>query len=221
MDLLQTIFTNNRLVMEAVEQAEPVLRRLAGKMAERLRGGGRIFCLGGDSPVPAEYQKAGLFVPVIPVPEDESGMAVTPSLMDIVISMDESAAAVALIRTYRRRGLLTACITCETASSAASSAETAVRMTLEPVDESRTVKVKMALQTALDALLTLALAGIGAGVQSGDAAEKGDSALDRAADALIKEIPALDREAALELIQRHGSVKKAAKAYKANVQAEL
>ena len=59
MDLLQTIFTNNRLVMEAVEQAEPVLRRLAGKMAERLRGGGRIFCLGGDSPVPAEYQKAG------------------------------------------------------------------------------------------------------------------------------------------------------------------
>ena len=220
MDMLQTIVTNNRLVMEAVEQAEPVLRRLAGKMEERLRSGGRIFCLGGDSSVPAEYQKAGLFVPVIPVPEDESGMDVKPSLKDIVISMDESASAVALIRAYRRRGLLTACITCETASSAASSAEMAVRMTLEPVAENRPVKVKMALQTALDALLTLAILDADPDSKIGVSA-KGDSALEKAAEALIKECPSLDRESAAELIQRHGSVKKAAKAYKENVQAKL
>ena len=220
MDLLQTIFTNNRLVMEVVEQAEPVLRRLAGKMEERLRSGGRILCLGRDSTVPAEYQKAGLFVSVIPVPEDESGMDVKPSLKDIVISMDESAAAVTLIRTYRRRGLLTACITCETASSAASSAEMAVRMTLEPVVENRTVKVKMALQTALDALLTLSILNAGQDSQTGVSA-KGDGTLEKAAEALIKEFPSLDRESANELIQRHGSVKKAAKAYKENVQAKL
>jgi N-acetylmuramic acid 6-phosphate etherase len=220
-ELLQAIFSNNKLVVDAVEQAAPVLQRLSGKIAERLRAGGRIFCLGGDSPVPAECHKSDSFVPVIPVPEDESAMPATPSVKDIVIAMEESAAAVTLLRAYRRRGMLTACITCETASSAASAAETAIRMTVDPVVESRSLKVQMAGQMALDALLTLALAGIGVGSQAEGASAKADSALEKAAEALIKECPSLDRESAEELIQRHGSVKKAAKAYKENVQAKL
>ena len=218
---MQAIFSNNKLVVDAVEQAAPVLQRLSGKMAERLRIGGRIFCLGGDSSVPVEYQKADSFVPVTPVPEEESAMPVTPAVKDIVIAMDEGAAAVTLLRAYRRRGMLTACITCQTASSAASAAETAVRMTVDPVVESRALKVRMAKQMALDALLTLALAGIGAGPKAEGTSDKADSALEKAAEALIKECPSLDRESAAELIQRHGSVKKAAKAYKDNVQAKL
>ena len=221
MDLLQAIFSNNKLVVDAVEQAAPVLQRLSGKMVERLRTGGRIFCLGGDSSVPAEYHKADSFVPVIPVPEDESAMPATPTVKDIVIAMEESSVAVTLLRAYRRRGMLTACITCETASSAASAAETAVHMNVDPVAESRALKAHMAGQMALDALLNLALAGIGAGPQDCSASAKADSALEKAAEALIKECPSLDRESAEELIQRHGSVKKAAKAYKENVQAKL
>ena len=48
-----------------------------------------------------------------------------------------------------------------------------------------------------------------------------DSFLERAAASLMKELPALDRESAIELIQRHGTVRKAAKAYLDNVQAKL
>ena len=49
--MLQTIFSNNRLVLDAVEQAEPVLRRLAGRVGECLRAGGHIVLVGGKSPV--------------------------------------------------------------------------------------------------------------------------------------------------------------------------
>jgi hypothetical protein len=70
-DLLQTIFSNNRLVLDAVEQAEPVLRRLAGRVGECLRAGGHIVLNGGKSPVIGEYASetdlyAVLSVPIYP-----------------------------------------------------------------------------------------------------------------------------------------------------------
>ena len=214
MDLLQTIFSNNKLVAEAVERTEPVLRRLSLKMAERLRSGGRIFCLGGDSPVPGEYGAAGLF---FALPADAS-VITDVGRHDIFVALDCCAPATLApqMRAWRRRGMLTACITCESVSSAASASEIAVTMTLETEAEKHDLKVRSAIQMALDALLTLALAQGGA-LAVGSPPEKGDSALEKAAASLMKELPALDHESALELIQRHGSVKKAAKAYRENV----
>ena len=215
MDLLQTIFSNNRLAVEAVEQAAPALGRLAGKLAERLKAGGRIVCLGGNSRVPEEYGRADRFVSPEPNAEGEYGI----TLKDAVIAVDDSSKPflAAQMRSFRRRSVLTACITAETASPVASASEIAV----DTAVESRFLKIRLAQQMALDALLTLALAATGAVTEKGDAPAKGGDPLRKAAETLMRELPALDMESALELIQRHGSVKKATKAYKANVQAEL
>lgn len=217
--MLQTIFSNNKLVLEAVERAEPVLRRLAGKMTDRLREGGRIFCLGSGSPVPGEYGSDGIFFPL----SADAGITAAVTNNDIFIAVDDGSerALAGQLRAWRRRGMLTACLTCLNASPVASAAEIAVNIDLATVVESSSLKERAALQMALDALLTLALAESGADL--GDTAAKDDSgdAVSRAAAALMKEFPALDRESAEELIQRHGSVRKAAKAYQANVQGKL
>ncbi len=214
MDLLQTIFSNNKLVVEAVERTEPVLRRLSLKMAERLRSGGRIFCLGGESPVPDGYGAGENF---FALPADAS-VAADVGKNDIFVALDCGAPATLApqMRAWRRRGMLTACITCESASSVTSASEISVTMTLETAGENHLLKVRTALQMALDALLTLAFAQSGA-ASAGSSPEKVGGALEKAAASLMKELPALDYESALELIQRHGSVRKAAKAYRENV----
>lgn len=214
MDLLQTIFSNNKLVAEAVEQTAPVLRRLSVKIAERLAVGGRIFCLGGTSPVPGEYGVAERFFAI----SSESDLPEHVGKNDIFIAVDNGTAGdlAVQMRAWRRRGMLTACICCDAASSVASASEIAVKMTLETAAESHQLKVRAANQMALDALLTLALAESGA--QAGGKSEKkGDGAMQKAVSSLMKEIPAIDNETAEKLIQRYGSVKKAVKAYNANV----
>ena len=217
MDLLQTIFSNNRLVEEAVEQAAPVLMRLAGKLSGRLGSGGRIVCLGGNSSVPGEYGMADRFV--CPEPgEEEYDVTVKDAV--IAVDGDFASSLAEQMRSFRRRGMLTACITADAASPVASASEIAVCVAVEPEMESRSLKAGMAQQMALDALLTLVLAPLHAAM-TGDDASAGDGPLAKAAATLMKEIPALDMESALELIRRHGTVRKAAKAYKANVQAEL
>ncbi|MBO4417519.1 MAG: hypothetical protein J5801_05325 [Bacteroidales bacterium] len=214
MDLLQTIFSNNKLVAEAVERTEPVMRRLSLKMEERLRSGGRIFCLGGDSPVPGGYGAGERF---FALPADATVITdVKKSDIFVAVDCDAPATLAPQMRAWRRRGMLTACITCESVSSVASASEMPITMTLETAGENHLLKVHTALQMALDALLTLALAQSGV-VSAGGSPEKGDSALEKAAASLMKEFPALDRESAMELIQRHGSVRKAAKAYRENV----
>lgn len=219
MDLLQTIFTNNKLVAEALEQAEPVVRRLSGKMAGRLRAGGRIICLGAGSAVPEEYGAGDIFL--APASDDEIPAVVSRNDIFIAVDCGDTDMLAGQMRTWRRRGMLTACITCGTASAVASAAEIAVKLSFETVAESRPLKERAALQMALDALLTHALAEAGIGPSFDITTNSHGDALSRAAVALIKECPALDTESAAELIQRHGSVRKAAKAYKANVQGEL
>lgn len=208
--MLQTIFSNNRLVLDAVEQAEPVLRRLAFRVGECLRAGGHIVLIGGKSPVIGEYAS------------ETDLYANEPGLKDIVIALDggSDAALAEQLRTWRRRGVATACLSCETASPALSAAEIAVCLKVDCTGESRRLKEHQAIQMALDAVLTLALEASG---RMPDAPSKAanDGFLERAAASLIKELPALDMESALELIQRHGSVKKAVKAYLDNVQAKL
>lgn len=210
MDLLQTIFSNNRLVLDAVEQAEPVLRRLAGRVGECLRAGGHIVLIGGKSPVIGEYAS------------ETDIYADEPGLKDIVIALDggSDAALAEQLRTWRRRGVATACISGQTASPAVSAAEIAVILKVECAEESRRLKVAQAQQLALDAALTLGLNASGLCDGPAEAAAK-DAFLERAAASLMKELPALDRESAIELIQRHGTVRKAAKAYLDNVQAKL
>ena len=210
MDLLQAIFSNNRLVLDAVEQAEPALRRLANRVGECIRADGHIVLLGGKSPVIGEYaSETDLYA-------DE------PGLKDIVIALDNDSDAqlASQIRAWRRRGVATACISAETASAVVSASEIAVCLKVDCEEESRSLKVRQALQVALDAVLTLALEVSGL-CSDPAAAAATDDFLERAAASLMKELPALDRESAIELIQRHGSVRKAAKAYIANVQAEL
>ena len=215
MDFLQTIFSNNRLALEAVERTEPVLRRLADKMADRLHAGGRIFCFGAASPVPGEYQAGDKFC----TPDSASDIAARKNDILIAVDCGNPEALASQLRTWRRRGMLTACISCETASAAASAAEIAVILQLETVWESRPLKERAAMQMALDTLLTLALSE--SGQTTAEVPAKKDDAMARAAASLMKECPALDLESAMELIQRHGSVKKAAKAYRDNVQGKL
>ena len=140
---------------------------------------------------------------------------------DVIIAMDGLCPEIMSeqLRRWRRRGMFTVCIGCGVASAAASAAEAALVMQIDPVAESRALKERLAQQMALDALLTLAF--FEAGAAPGEAPDNTGDALGRAALALMKELPALDRESAEELIERHGSVRKAAKAYLANVQGKL
>ncbi len=220
MDLLQTIYSNNKLVLEAVERVEPVLRRLAGKTAEKLRAGGRIICIGGASSVPQAYRCQDIFF-ALDAQADMSAfqqkVAFGRNDVFLVVECDADDAMAAQMRAWRRWGMFTACLSCRSASSLATASEIAVILSFETVSENRPLKERCALQVALDALLTLSFAEYGAAMGGGAKQSSGDDALEKAAASLIREIPALDREGAIELIKRYGSVKKAVKAYNADV----
>ena len=226
MDILQAIISNNKLVAQSLERAEPSLRRMCGRVAERVRRGGRIFCLGGDSPVPAAYPSPeGMFVAVA-LQDDDAWLAIQAAgatAADVVVAVDGASDAAVMadgVRSARRKGLLTACISCASASAVALAAEYVAYLPVETVCESVALKEAAARQLALDALLTAVLENIGviASQQGDSAASVGqeDSAL-RAAEALMAQCPGMEIEKAMELIVKYGSVRKAAQAYKANV----
>ena len=226
MDILQAIISNNKLVAGSLERAEPSLRRMCGRVAERVRRGGRIFCIGGDSPVPAAYPSPeGMFVAVA-LPGDDAWLelqAAGATAADVVVVVDSNTGAAVLadgVRSARRKGLLTACISCDSASASALAAEYVAFLPVEAVCESVALKETAARQLALDALLTAVLENIGviASQQGDSAASVGQegSAL-RAAEALMAQCPGMEIEKAMELIVKYGSVRKAAQAYKANV----
>ena len=231
MDLLQAIISNNKLVAESLESGEPALRRLCGKVAEKVRRGGRIFCLGGDSHVPTAYPSPqGFFTPVAVPVVDNKGDAAWLALQqagagtaDVVVAIDDECCAAILaegMRSCRRKGLLTACISCNSASTVAQAAEFVVYLPLEVVLEERGLKESAARQMALAALLTTVLGQLGyiADAEDGGAADSqhSESAL-RAAETLMMQCPGMERETAIELIVKFGSVRKAAQSYKANV----
>lgn len=226
MDILQAIISNNKLVAQSLERAEPALRRACGKIAERVRRGGKIFCLGSDSPVPAAYPSPeGMFVAVA-LPGDDAWLelqAAGATAADVVVAVDSNTGAAVLadgVRSARRKGLLTACISCDSASASALAAEYVVHLPIEAVCESVALKEAAAKQMALDALLTAVLENIGviALQNDGAAAAVGlDESTLRAVENLMSQCPGLERESAVELIVKYGSVRKAAQAYKANV----
>ena len=226
MDILQAIISNNKLVAQSLERAEPALRRVCVKIADRVRRGGRIFCLGGNSPVPAAYPSPeGMFTAVYLFGSDVwlALQAAGATVADVVVAVDGAADAAVMadgVRSARRKGLLTACISCDSASASALAAEYVVHLPLEVVGELRDLKADAAKQQTLDALLTVVLGNIGviASLEGGaaDAAGQECSTL-RAAENLMSQYPGLERERAVELIVKYGSVRKAAQAYKGNV----
>ena len=232
MDILQAIISDHKLVVQSLERAEPSLRRLSGKVAERLHKGGKIFCLGGDSPVPAACPSSDGFFISVALPEPGSDAAwlalqaagATPA--DVAIALDDDASVAILsegMRSCRRKGLLTACITCSSASAAALAAEFVVTLPLEVVSGARPLKEASARQMALDALLTMVLADLGfieAGQGSGAVSDAPGESMLRAAETLMGQMPGLGREEAVGLILKYGSVRRAAKALK-DVQTEL
>ena len=222
--MLQAIISNNKLVAESLERAEPSLRRLCGKVAERVRAGGRIFCLGGDSPVPGAYPSPDGFFTSVALPAAGSDAAwqalqrVGATVADAVIAIDSNDSAAILaegMRSCRRKGLLTACITANNASAAAMSAEYVVHLPLEVAAEARELKESVAKQMAMDALLTAVLAELGyIDAERGRGAVAGtlsESTL-RAAETLMAQKPGIDRDTAVGLIEKYGSVRRAIKA---------
>jgi N-acetylmuramic acid 6-phosphate etherase len=142
---------------------------------------------------------------------------------DVVVAVDSNTGAAVLadgVRSARRKGLLTTCISCDSASASTLAAEYVVHLPLEAVCESVALKEAAAKQMALDALLTAVLENIGViALQNDDAAAAVglDESTLRAVENLMSQCPGLERESAVELIVKYGSVRKAAQAYKANV----
>ena len=225
MTIFQAIKANNAMLVDALGQAEPVLRRACDRIAERVRRGGRIFCLNAASDVPVTYAPGNeVFVPVSCAQGSawQTLQGCGAKAADVVLAPDagDSPDLADDVRACRRKGLLTVCITCETASAAASSSEVAIRMAVEPALENRALKCAAARRMALDALLTEVMDSLGH-IGTADAYPAKTSSMDKAVAALMAELPGLDADAAMQLIVRYGTVRKAVKAYKDNVQAEL
>ena len=223
MDTLQAIYAGNRLFCDALEQAEPVLRRLCAKLVERLGRGGRIFCL---SPAGFDAASCGFpaakFIPVEVSASDTSFDQAWAAMQqegvsaaDIVLALDDEALQgpmAAGLRAAGRRGLLTALITCRGASPLSSAASQQLCLAFEPVRDNLAFCTRLAQRAALGALLCMVLEASGTAGSRPKAESDGSSAADKAAATLMRDCPSLSREQALELIQKYGTVKRAKQA---------
>ena len=225
MEISTAIVTNHKLLAEALEKQVPVIRKLVEKIVERVRSGGRIFCLMGTSGVPAAYSAPeGFFVPL-----DGEGCldyftaawkqiySLGGSEKDVVLAVEHSNAGPFLtggVRDTRRKGLLTACICCGSSAAVASAAEIVVSMDIDPVEEKTQIVVERAKQMALDMILTMVMATFDASRRAAPARQQnGSDMFSRAVKAIMNEIPELDEAAAEKLLKRFGSVKKAIASY--------
>lgn len=223
--LLQAIFSDNRALCDALERAEPALRRLCGKIAARIAVGGRIFCIGwGGGAIKECGAPQGFFNSL----EATEGQTVWDCLAaagimahDVFLVMDDGGSPVFFadgLRSASRKGVLTACISSDPASAPLAAAGERIYLDAQLSPRLRRLNVKALLQMALDAVLqeTLSLAGVGCDVSVADGSS--DTFLESAAAALMAEIPSLDKESAENLILKYGSVRRARNACKANVQ---
>ena len=223
MDTLQAIYAGNRLFCDALEQAEPVLRRICAKVVERLGRGGRIFCLN-----PAGFDAASCgfpaakFIPVEVYASDTSfdkawaGMQQDGvSAADIVLALDDEALQAPMaagLRAAGRRGLLTVLVSCRSASPLSSAASQQLCLAFEPVYEDLSFCGQLAQKAAFTVLLAMAVEALGVGSARQHKESSGGSAVEKAAATLAKECPSLSREQAIELIQKYGTVKRAKQA---------
>lgn len=225
MDISTAIVTNHKLLAEALEKQTPVVRKLVDRIVERVRAGGRIFCLMGDSGVPAAYSAPeGFFVPL-----NGDGCLdyftaawkqiheMGGSEKDVVLAVEHADAGPFLtggVRDTRRKGLLTACICCGASSAVASAAEVVVSMDIEPVEEKMPIVAERARQMALDMILTMVLATFDATRRAAPSRQQsGEDMFRRAVKAIMNEIPELDEPSAEKLLKKFGSVKKAIASY--------
>ena len=223
MDTLQAIYAGNRLFCDALEQAEPVLRRICAKMVERLGRGGRIFCLtsAGFDAAPCGFPREK-FIPVEVYASDTSFDQAWAQMQqdgvsaaDIVLALDDEAQLgpmAAGLRAAGRRGLLTVLVTCRSASPLSSSASQLLCLAFEPVSEDLSFCGQLAQKAALTVLLAMAVEALGAGSSRQKKELSGSSAVEKAAATVVKECPSLSREQAMELIQKYGTVKRAKQA---------
>lgn len=223
MDMLQAIYVGNRLFCDALEQAEPSLRRLCARTAERLGRGGRIFCLNpsGFDAVPSGFP-AGKFIAVEVSDSDTSFDQAwarmqqdVVSATDIVLALDSEALQAPLsagLRAAARRGLLTALITCRSASALSSAASQQLFLDFEPPCEDLAFSRHLAQRAALGTLLCMVMEASGTAGSRPKAESDCSSAADKAAATLMRDCPSLSREQALELIQKYGTVKRAKQA---------
>lgn len=225
MEISTAIITNHKLLAEALEKQVPVIKKLSGKIVDRVRSGGRIFCLMGNSGVPDAYSAPeGFFVPL-----DGDGCldyftaawkqiySMGGCEKDVVLAVEHTNAGPFLtggVRDTRRKGLLTACICCEASSAVASAAEIVVSMDIEPVGEKKQIVAERGRQMALDMILTMVMATFDASRRTSPPRQQGSGDMfSRAVKAIMNEIPELDEAAAEKLLKRYGSVKKAIASY--------
>ena len=225
MGIQSAIITNHKLLAEALEEQAPVVKKLAEKIVERVRSGGRIFCLMGNSAVPSAYSAPEGFFVVL----DGNGCLdyftaawkqiheMGGSEKDVVLAVERQNAGPFLtggLRDTRRKGLLTACICCGASSAVASAAEMVVSVDIEPVMEKSQLVAERGKQMALDMILTMVLATFEATRRTSPSRQQsGEDMFRRAVKAIMNEIPELDEVSAEKLLKKFGSVKKAIASY--------
>ena len=243
--LLQGINAEDRTVPEAVAKSIPQITRLVDAIVER---GGRVFYLGAGtsgrigitdaSEILPTYGVEGKFIGIIaggdgairtPVEgaedDPEQGwkdlMAFRPQPEDTVIGITASGGApyvLGALRSARAAGLLTACLTCNAGSPAASVCDIPVETVVGPefVTGSTRMKAGTSAKLILNMISTAVMIRLGhvKGNKMVDMQLSNAKLVDRGTRMIMSETGITDYGAAKTLLLQYGSVRDAVLAYK-------
>ena len=247
-DILHGINQEDRTVPEAVAGSIPQITRLVDAIVAR---DGRVFYLGAGtsgrlaitdaSEIPPTYGVEGKFIALIAGGDNairtpaegaednaEQGwkdmLFYEPTPKDTLIGITASGGApyvLGALREARKAGLLTACLTCNTGSPAASVCDIPVETVVGPefVTGSTRMKAGTSAKLILNMISTAVMIRLGhvKGNKMVDMQLTNTKLVERGVRMILSETGTGDFETARDLLLRYGSVREAVRAYLKNV----
>lgn len=242
-ELLLAINSEDRTVPEAVSRAIPIIEDLVDGIVERVHRGGRVFYLGAGtsgrlgvvdaSEIPPTYGVHNLFIGLmaggdrafrdaVEGAEDsttggwEDMQAFHPTENDVLVGIAASGTTpyvVGALQTARSHGLLTACVTCNEGSPAASAAQIPIVVVVGPefVTGSTRMKAGTAQKLVLNMISTASMIRLGhvKGNKMVDMQLTNKKLVDRGVRMIMEDTGIVDYEYAKSLLLERGSVRAA------------
>jgi len=249
MELLRAMNEEDMTVPQAIDKSIPVITQVVDKIVERMKKGGRVFYIGSGtsgrlgivdaSEIPPTYGVKGAFIGIIAGGDGAIRTAVegaeddlsqgwrdilvfNPKPEDTVIGIAASGLtpyAIEAIRSARKAGLFTSCITCNAGSPITEVAEIPIVTVVGPefVTGSTRMKAGTAAKLILNMISTSVMIKMGhvEGCMMVDMELTNKKLIDRGTRMIMESTGISDYEAAKELLLKYRHVREAVDAYKA------
>ncbi len=246
-EILTGINNEDSSVPAAVAEEIPQIEKLVEGVVERMKKGGRVFYLGAGtsgrlgvvdaSEIPPTYGVHDKFIGLIAGGDKAIRDAVeaaedkldggwndmqpfSPTENDVVIGVAASGSTpyvIGAVKTARKHGMLTGCITCNKGSALAAESEIPVEVVVGPefVTGSTRMKAGTAEKLVLNMISTASMIRLGhvKGNKMVDMQLTNKKLVDRGSRMIMGETGIEDYDLAKRLLLKYGSVRKAVDAY--------